>query len=257
MKIVVCIKQTFDTEAQIVLTEKGRIDDHSVLFIVNPCDEHALEEAIRLKEKNGGQVTIVTAGGHTAPKVFQHCLAMGADHAIWVNDPNLNGADSHSYAVVLSRILQSLEYDLVLCGRESIDDKSSQVTARLAEILDLPQVNLVSALSVDQDKAQATRDIEGGTETIEVALPAVFSVQKGINEVRYPSLRRVMQAAKMPIKTLSLADIGLTPKEVVPFSIIEEYVLPKPRKEGKVLSGDLPEVISQLIKHLQENAKVI
>jgi electron transfer flavoprotein beta subunit len=82
-------------------------------------------------------------------------------------------------------------------------------------------------------------------------------VQKGINEVRYPSLRRVMQAAKMPIKTLFLADIGLTPKEVVPFSIIEEYVLPKPRKEGKVLSGDLPEVISQLIKHLQENAKVI
>jgi electron transfer flavoprotein beta subunit len=257
MKIVVCMKQTFDTEAQIVLTEAGRIDDGSVLLIVNPCDEHAVEEAIRLKEKSSGEVTVVTVGGRTAPKALQHCLAMGADHAILVSDPSLENADSHTYALVLSRVLKSMEYDLILCGRESIDDKAFQVPTRLAELLDLPQINLVSALKIEQKNAQARRDIEGGTEVITVDLPAVFSVQKGINEVRYPPLRRVMQAAKVPIKSLSLADVGLTPEEAAPFSVIEGYILPPARKEGRLLAGELEEVVAQLIRHLQDDAKII
>jgi electron transfer flavoprotein beta subunit len=257
MKIVVCMKQTFDTEAQIILTESGRIDDRSVLRIVNPCDEHAVEEAIRLKEKNGGEVTVVTVGGQTAPKALQHCLAMGADHALWVSDPHLENADGHSYALVLSRVLKSMEYDLILCGRESIDDKASQVPARLAERLDLPQVNLVSSLKIEPGKAQARRDIEGGTEVITVDLPALFSVQKGINEVRYPPLRRVMQAAKVPIKSISLADLGLTPGEAAPFSVIEEYVQPPARQAGRMLSGELEELVAQLSGTLRDYVKSI
>lgn len=257
MNIVVCIKQTFDTEARISLTATGRIDEKSVLRIVNPYDEYAVEEGIRIKEKNGGEVTVVSVGSGTVRKALQQCLAMGAEHAILIDDPFLKGADSHTYAVVLSRLLQSMEYDLILCGRESIDASTSQVPSRLAELLDLPQINAVSALTIEQDNAEAIRDIEGGTEVIRVVLPAVFSVQKGINEVRYPSMRLIMQAKKKLIKVFSLEDLGLTQEEVAPFTSIEEYVLPQPRQEGKILSGEIPEVISQLIQHLQEEFKVI
>lgn len=257
MKIVVCIKQTFDTEARITLSDEGRIDDRSALLIVNPYDEYAVEEAIRLKEKNGGEVTVVTVGGQTARKALQHCLAMGADHAILVDDPHLKDADGHTYALVLSRVIQSMEYDLIMCGRESIDAGASQVHTRLAELLDLPQVNVVSALSIEEGKAEARRDIDGGTEIIEVNLPAIFSAQKGLNEVRYPPLRRVMQAKKIPIKTVSLADLGLKKEDVVPFSIVEEFTFPHPRQAGELLSGELSEVVSRVIKYLREDTKAI
>ena len=257
MKLVVCIKQTFDTEARITLSDEGRIDDRSVLLIVNPYDEYALEEAIRLKEKNGGEVTVVTVGSQTARKALQHCLAMGADHAILVDDPHLMDADGHTYALVLSRVIQSVEYDLIMCGRESIDAGASQVHTRLAELLDLPQVNVISALRIEEGKAEVRRDIDGGAEVIEVDLPAIFSAQKGLNEVRYPPMRRIMQAKKIPIKTVCLADLGLTEEDVSPFSIVEEFTFPKPRQAGKLLSGELSEVVSQTVRYLQEDAKVI
>jgi electron transfer flavoprotein beta subunit len=257
MKIVVCIKQTFDTEARITLSDEGRIDDRSVLLIVNPYDEYAVEEAVRLKEKNGGDVTAVTVGGQTARKALQHCLAMGADHAILIDDPYLRDADSHTYALVLSRVIKSMECDLILCGRESIDVGASQVHTRLAELLDLPQVNVVSALSIEDGKAEARRDIEGGTEIIEVDLPAIFSAQKGLNEIRYPPMRRIMLAKKMPIKTFCLADLGLSQEDISPFSIVEEFTFPQPRRAGKLLSGELSEVVSQTVRYLQEDAKVI
>lgn len=257
MNVVVCMKQTFDTEAQITLTEVGHIDDRSVLLIVNPYDEYALEEALRLKERNGGEVTVITIGGQAARKALQHCLAMGADHAILVDDPHLKDADSHIYALTLSRVLRSIQYDLVMCGRESIDAGTSQVHTRLAEILDLPVVNVVSALKIEGGKAEARRDIDGGTEIIEVSLPALFSAQKGLNEVRYPPLRRVMQAKKIPIKSVCLADMGLTAKEVYPFLRIEEFRFSQPRKGGEVLSGEISEVVPQVIRRLQKEAKVI
>lgn len=257
MKIVVCIKQTFDTEARITLTEGGRIDDGSVLFIVNPYDEYAMEEAIRTKEKMGGEVTVVTVGRDKAKKALQQCLAMGADHAILMEDSNLLDADSHTYAVVLSRVLQSMEYDLILCGRESVDEGASQVPSRLAEILELPQVNVVSALKIENGKAQATRDIEGGSELVEVDLPAVISVQKGINEVRYPSLRLVMKASKQPIKTLSLENLDLNSDMVRPTLHVEKYIFPKPRQVGRRVSGEVPVVVSELIEYLRNEAKAI
>jgi electron transfer flavoprotein beta subunit len=257
MKIVVCIKQTFDTEARITLSHEGRIDDSSVLLIMNPYDEYALEEAIRLKEKNGGEVTVVTVGDQRARKTLQHGLAMGADNAVLVDDPDLKDADAHIYALVLSRFIQSVEYDLIMCGKESIDEGASQVHTRLAELLDLPQVNIISALRIEEGKAEVRRDVDGGNEIIKVDLPAIFSAQKGLNEVRYPSMRRIMQANKMPIKTLCLANLGLTEEDVSPFSKVEEFTFPKPRQAGNLLSGDLSEVVSQAVRYLQQNVKVI
>ena len=257
MNIVVCIKQTFDTEARITLTEEGRVDDRSVLLIVNPYDEYAVEEALRLREKKGGEVTVVTVGGEKGAAALRHCLAMGADHAVLVNDPQLTDADGHTYAVVLSRVLKTMEYDLILCGRESVDVAAAQVPSRLAELLDLPQINVVSALQIDDGTTEARRDIEGGVEVIDTALPAVISVQKGINEVRYPSLRLIMKAKKMPVKTMSLEDLGVTPEEAAPLTRIEEYLFPQPRQKGRLLSGEVPEVVSELVRHLREEVKVI
>ena len=257
MNIVVCMKQTFDSEARIRLSDKGNIDDSSVLLIVNPYDEYALEEAIRLKEKSGGEVTVVTIGGQTATKALQHCLAMGADHAILINDPHLKAADGHTYALVLSHVIKSMEYDLIMCGRESIDAGDCQVHTRLAELLDLPQVNVVSGLSIEDGKAEAKRDIDGGTEIIEVDLPAIFSAQKGLNEVRYPPMRRIMLAKKMAIKAVCLADLGLSEEDVSPFSTIEDFTFPKQRQPGRLLTGDISEMVSETISYLREDVKVI
>jgi len=251
------MKQTFDTEARILLTEHGKINDQAVLLIVNPYDEYAVEEAIRLKEKNGGKVTVVTVGSQAARKALQHCLAMGADHAILVEDAALEDADSHTYALVLARTLRSIEYDLIICGRESIDAGNSQVHTRLAELLNLPHVNVVSALSIEGGQARVTRDIDGGTELIEVNLPVVLSAQKGLNEVRYPPLRRLMEAKKAQISTLRLADLGLTKEEVAPYTHVEEFRSPPPRKAGKLLSGETPDVVSQFISYLREDVNII
>jgi electron transfer flavoprotein beta subunit len=258
MNIVVCVKQTFDTEAKIVLDEAGGISEQSVLQIMNPYDEYAVEEGIRLKERYGGQVTVVTVGDDAAVKSLQQALAMGADHAVLVSDSRLKKPDSHGIAAALSRVLGRMEYDIILCGRLFIDGANAEVPARLAERLDLPQVNLISKLQVTAEgKVDARRDIEGGVEIVETHLPAVITVQKGINEVRYPSLRLVMQARKMPIRRLGLDDLDLTPEDVAPLTRIEGYLFPPPRKQGRTLTGPLPEIIPEVIRFLYEEQKIL
>ncbi|MBN2438259.1 MAG: electron transfer flavoprotein subunit beta/FixA family protein [Deltaproteobacteria bacterium] len=258
MNIVVCVKQTFDTEAKIVLDEAGGISEQSVLQIMNPSDEYAVEEGIRLKEKYGGQVTVVTVGDDAAVKSLQQALAMGADHAVLVSDSRLKMSDSHGIAAALSRVLGRMEYDIILCGRLSVDGANAEVPGRLAERLDLPQVSLVSKLQVTAEgKVDARRDIEGGVEIVETHLPAVITVQKGINEVRYPSLRLTMQARKMPIRKLGLDDLELTPEDVAPLGRIEGYIFPPPRKQGRTLTGPLPEIIPEVIRFLYEEQKIL
>ncbi len=258
MNIVVCVKQTFDTEAKIVLDESGGISDRSVLQIMNPSDEYAVEEGIRLKERLGGEVTAVTVGNEGADKSLHHALAMGANHAILVSDPRLEKADSHGIAVVLDRLLRTMAFDIVLCGRISIDGAHAEVPARLAERLDLPQIHLVSKLQVSETgHVEARRDIEAGIEVVETALPAVITVQKGINEVRYPSLRLVMQAKKIPIKKMTLDDLQIAPADVEPFVAIEGYVFRPERQPGRMLSGSIEEVVPEVMRFLFEERKLL
>lgn len=258
MNVMVCIKQTFDTEARITLNAAGEIEGTSVLEIMNPYDEYAVEEGLRLRESHGGQVTVVTVGSDAAVKSLQQALAMGADHAVLVSNPRLKKTDSHGIATVLSRVICRMEYDIILCGRISVDGANAEVPARLAERLDLPQVNLVSKLKVyDEGKVEAQRDIEGGVEIVETHLPAVIAVQKGINEVRYPSLRLTMQAKKKPIRKLGLDDLELKPEDISSPITIEEYLFPPPRKQGRILTGPLPEIIPEVIRFLYEEQKVL
>jgi electron transfer flavoprotein beta subunit len=255
MNIVVCIKQTFDTEATIALDEDGKIDCHNIQFILNPYDEYALEEGLRLKERWGGNVTVISASAQDTRKTLQQCLAMGADDAVMIYDTALEAADAHVVAVALSRYLNEIRYDLILCGREAVDDGAAEVPPRLAEMLDLPQVTGVSLLAVGENHIQATREIDGGRQTVTVPLPCLISVQKGINEPRYPSMRNILQAKRKNIRTLSLSDLSFTATDLQPLSTVSEITLPAKRNGGEVFTGPLEEGVDKLIEIIKEKTK--
>ena len=256
MKIVVCLKQTFDTEAKIELDSQGKISAQGVQLIINPYDEFAVEEALRLKENLGGEVAVVSVGSITE-EALRQALAMGADRAVLVQDAALAEADSGAVARVLAAAVGQMEYDLILAGQTAIDDGAGQVAARLAERLGLPQANVVTKLEVDGGKAQAHREADGGTEVLEVSLPALITAQKGLNEPRYPSLKGVMAAKKKELKTLSLADLGLSAGDIAPQVKVKSLALPAARKGGKVLGGEPAEAAKELVRCLREEAKVI
>jgi len=259
MNIIVCVKQTFDTEAKIVIKD-GRIDDSDVNLIMNPYDEFAVEEGIRLKEKFGGEVTVISMGGPKVNEVLRHALAMGADKAIAIQDPALDGSDEYVTAKVLAKVIEGLPFDIILSGRIAIDDGSSQVTVRLAEILGIPSVTVATALTVEGNKAIVTRDIDGGSEVVEVSLPAVITAQKGLNEPRYPSVAGIMKAKKKELKTLTLADLGLDASEVgaqgAKMKRVNLY-LPPARKAGRIIKGEPAQAVKELVDALMNEAKVI
>lgn len=257
MNIVVCIKQTFDTEAKIVLTSQGKIDSNGVNLIINPYDEFAIEEGIRLKEKFGGEVTVITLGGDRAQEALRTALAMGADKAILVSDPSLSEVDEWSAAEVLAQAVKSIPCDLLIAGRIAIDDGSAQVAVRLAEKLSVPSVSSVLKLDVNGSQVVATREIDGGTETLELSLPAVITAQKGLNEPRYPSVAGIMKAKKKPLSVLKLSDLGLAASDLTAQMQTESYTLPTPRQGGRKLPGDAAQAASELARLLREEAKVL
>ena len=257
MNIVVCIKQTFDTEAKIVLDANGRIDPNGVNLIINPYDEFAIEEGIRLKEKFGGEVTAVSMGGSRAQEALRTALAMGADKAVLVSDPALEGADEWAAGQVLAKAVSGLAYDIVLAGRIAIDDGSSQVAVRLAENLGIPSVSSVLKLEINGSQATVTREIDGGTEIIEVGLPCVITAQKGLNEPRYPSVAGIMKAKKRELKTLTLKDLGIDALAVAAKMQVAQFSLPTPRKGGRKVPGGAAEAARELARLLHEEAKVL
>ena len=257
MNIVVFIKQTFDTEAKIVLDGNGKIDANGVNLIINPYDEFAIEEGIRLKEKFGGEVTVVSMGGARAQEAVRTALAMGIDKGVLVSDPALEDADEYAKAQILTKAIAQIPYDIILVGRIAIDDGASQIAVRLAEALSIPSISSVLKLEVAGTQATATREIDGGTELIEVSLPAVITAQKGLNEPRYPSVAGIMKAKKKPLKTLTLADLGLSAGDLSPKMNVNEFSLPTPRQGGRKIAGDAAQAANELAKLLREEAKVL
>ncbi len=256
MKLVVCIKQTFDTEARIILREDGRIDTAQVQYILNPYDEYAVEEAIRLKETWGGEVLAVTCSSGDASKAIQQCLAMGVEEGVVISDPALGQGDGHMTASALRAFLAERDFDLILCGRMAVDDGASEVPSRLAELLGVPQVNAVSKLKVEDRKVRAERDIDGGSASIKVPLPCVVSVQKGINTPRYPSMRHILRAKKMKIRTVGLSELSLSPEESTPLVEVMEVTLPAKREKGRIFDGPLEGAVDQVVDVLKEKTKI-
>ena len=265
MNIVVCLKQVPDTETKIQLKEdRSGIVEQGIKYVVNPYDEYAVEESIKLKEKFGGEVTIVCLGPDRATESIRTALAMGADKGLHLNDPLFEGSDSYATAKILSKAISQLSYDIILTGKQAVDWDNSQVFSYLAEFLNLPQVSVVVGLEVASDSKSATakRETEGGEkEMIQLPLPAIIACQKDLNTPRFPSLPGIMKAKKKEIKKLGLADLGLTQDEVgVKGSRVKisNYALPPERKAGKIIEGEEPqEICEKLVKLLREEAKII
>ncbi|NEX78133.1 electron transfer flavoprotein subunit beta/FixA family protein [Bacillus thermocopriae] len=257
MKIIVIMKQTFDTEEKIVI-ENGVIDKENVELIINPYDEYAIEEAVKLKEKHGGDVTVITVGTDEAESALRTALAIGVDHAILVEmEEDAVQLDENGIANVLATVIKEKEFDLILGGNMSVDNGASQVGPRLAEVLNIPHIATITKIEVDGKNVKAERDAEGDVEIIESSLPILVTAQQGLNEPRYPSLPGIMKAKKKPIQKLSMEDLDIEEELLQPLSKIVECYLPKKKPSGRILKGDLSNQVEELVQLLCHEAKVI
>ena len=255
MNIYVLLKQTFDTEEKIVLRE-GRVSEDGVKFVINPYDEYAVEEALLLKEAFGGTVTVVSVGPARAAEALRTALAMGADEAVLV-DSEGREYDEAGVALLLEAYLREQSADLILAGNFSTDTGGGQVALRLAERLGIPHASSIINLEIGGGKATVVRDAEGDAETLELALPALFTAQQGLNEPRYPSLPGIMRAKKKPLKQLAAAELGLTEERLAPLSVRDKLALPAARQAGRKLSGTPSEQAAALAQLLRGEAKVL
>lgn len=254
MNVYVVLKQTFDTEEKIVIRD-GAVSEEGVKFVINPYDEYAVEEAIRLKEQSGGQVTVVSAGPDRAAEALRAALAMGADEAVLITDDRL--ADEYAVSEALAAFFADKDYDLILGGNFSVDNGAGQVAVRLAELLGIPHVSSIVKLETTGGSAVVQRDAEGDLETLEVVLPAVFTAQQGLNEPRYPSLPGIMKAKKKPFKQVTADDLGLSADRLEAKTARTSLSLPPARQAGQILQGELPQQAAKLVELLRTQSKAL
>ncbi|MCL5110452.1 MAG: electron transfer flavoprotein subunit beta/FixA family protein [Chloroflexi bacterium] len=214
MNIVVCVKQVPDTTVTKTIDPSRLRLEREVQAVPNPFDEYAVEEALRLVEKHGGSVVAICVGAPQAQDALRRVFAMGVERGILVSDPALAGSDTLGTARALAAALHGEPFDLVICGQQSTDATTGVVPARLAALLGLPQVTHARKVALEGQRLAVERQSDEGSLLVEVPLPALVSVVKGINEPRYPSLRGIMAAKKKEIKQLDLAALGLAGSEV-------------------------------------------
>src|SRR3989454_5052643 len=259
MKILVAVKQVPDTATQVKIGAGGKaIDTTGITWIVSPYDEFAVEEALRIKEKRGqGEVVAVCLGPDRAKEALRSCLAMGCDRAIHVNDPAWADADTLTTARALAAVVKQESPELVLCGRQAIDDDMGAVTAQLAEVLGWPSAYWIMEEIVDAEgkTVRAARQVEGGLEIFDLPLPAVLAAQKGLNEPRYPTLKGIMGAKKKEIKDLKASDLGGA-GEPSQLSVVGLQALP-PRPPRRLIQGDVPTAVKETGRALRADAQTV
>ena len=242
MNIVVCVKQVPDTWSEKKLDPADNTLDRGATDpVMNEMDEYAVEEALRLQEASGGEVTVLCMGPESATETVRKALSMGADKAIHVLDPGLHGSDAVATSLALAKAVGTTSYDLVLLGSESSDARMSVLPAMLAERLGLPQLTFAKEVTVDGSSVKIKRLTDDGYQAIEAALPAVVSVVEKINEPRYPSFKGIMAAKKKPVETLSLADLGIEAGDVGlggAWSAVESFEAAPPRQAGTVVKDE-------------------
>lgn len=257
MNSVVCITHVPDTESRIKIAADGRkIDEAGLKFIVSPYDEFALEEAIRLKEAKGGDVTVVTFGPDRAQQALREALARGATKAVHVKGESTD-ADSLGVAKVLAAAVKTIPHDIVFLGKQGVGTDNGLVGPMLAELLGYPQVNVVTKLEAGDGKVTAHREIEGAEEVIECPTPAVITAQKGLNEPRYASLKGIMAAKKIAIDTKSVADLGLEDGDIFNQRVVHVSLEMPPEKSGgrKIDGADPAAAAQEILKYVREQAK--
>ena len=260
MEIVVLLKQVPATESLIGIADDGvSIKTDEIKWVINPYDEFAVEEALRIKEAHGGSVTILSVGSEKTVEAIRTALAMGADKGMLINDPDRAGYDGLITARVLAAVLKEVPFDLIIAGQRAVDDDNFQVGPATAEFLNIPNISMVVKQEITDSNIRCHRIVEGGTVILEAPLPVLFTTQRGLNEPRYASLPGIMKAKKKPIDIKTITDIGLDASRIgEPLTRIVAMKPPPERKGGMMIAGDsAQEKAAELVRLLREEAKVL
>jgi len=260
MEIYVLVKQVPDPEAIVKVKSDSELEIENKYF-TSFFDEIAVEAGLKLKEKFGGKVTVLTLDNRRVD-ALRRGISMGADEAIQITDPILDGSDPFAIAKTLAAFMKDKSFDLILAGRQAMDDDAGIVGPAVAECLGIPHVNSMIGLEVDAQgrEAKVTREVENGKEILACPLPALFTCQKGLNSPRIPQVMNVMRAMKAQIKKVDLASLGLGPADVGSQALkvkVQKYLPPPKRPPVKMIKEDFPENVKILVKLLREEAKVI
>ncbi len=257
MHVVVCIKQVPDTTDVRINPETNTLMREGVASIVNPFDMYAIEEAVRIKEKVGGQITAVTMGPPQAEAALREAVAMGVDNGVLVSDRRFAGSDTWATSYTLALAIRKLGHvDLIVCGKQASDGDTAQVGPGIATHLDLPQITYVRKIEeLTADRIVAERLLETGYEAIESPLPCLLTVIKEINEPRLPSLKGKMAAKKAVITHWSEADLGADHAHIglegSPTKVVKIFT-PESRKGGEMLKGEPQDVVAQLVAKVKD-----
>jgi electron transfer flavoprotein beta subunit len=259
MKIAVCLKQVpaRDSVLRLNAAQDG-IRTEDVTFEVNEPDIYALEEALRLKEKAGGEVVIATLGPARAQQAVKEALAKGADRALHLDDPAFEKLDAMGVARALAKALQKEKPDLVLTGLQSDDAGWAQTGVILAQLLGLPHSTIIMEIQLEGEALKVKRELEGGWfQWIEMKLPALLAIQSGINKPRYATLKGIMAAKSKPIQKLTAADLGLEPKDLAPQLKVTRVYVPERKAQTEFLEGGPKEIAARLVEKLRNEARVL
>jgi len=257
MDIIVCVKHVPETaEAELKIDSTGKaIEKTGLVYDINEWDDYALEEAVRIKEKQGGTVTAITIGSDDSDSTLRKCLARGADKAIRLTDPKFEGSDAYAIARILHSAIKTIHYDLILTGMQAGDDGNAAVGPILAQLLNIPHATMIKKLELAQGTAKVNRELEGGLEEqIEIRLPALLSVQTGINEPRYVSIMGIRKAMQKEIKLMTLTDTGLTETDVGKagsWVTINQLYVPPVEKQAEFLKGSPDEIALRITNILK------
>jgi len=242
VNIVVLVKQVPDTWAERKLKDSDKtLDRASVDVVMNEIDEYAVEEALKIKEASGGEVTILTMGPDRAVETIRKALSMGADKAVHLSDDALAGSDAVQTSYALAKVLETLEYDLVITGSEATDSRMAIMPALLAERTGRPQLSGARKVTAEGGTVRIERQTENGYDVVEASTPAIVSVVEKINEPRYPSFKGIMAAKKKPLTTLTIADAGIDAGQVGIASApsqVASFSNKPPRQAGQVVKDE-------------------
>jgi electron transfer flavoprotein alpha/beta subunit len=254
--IIVCIKQVPDTDKVQINRETNTLIREGVPSIINPFDENAIEAALQLKEKHGSRVIVVSMGPPQVSEALKQAIAMGVDEVILVSDRAFAGADTWATSYTISQAIKQIQdHDLIICGKQAIDGDTAQVGPGIAEFLDIPQITFAKDIEFDGEKLIVQRVVEDGYELIETSLPALVTVNKEINEPRYPSLRGKMKAKTAEIPVWTFEDIKANENNVgldgSPTKVVKIFS-PPVKTNSEVFTGDAEDCSKQLVGKLKE-----
>ena len=259
MNIVVCVKRVpLTQEVDLVIDESGkRIKDDGLAYVINDWDNYAIEAAVQLQENVGGEVTAVTIGNEDDEEVLRRALAMGADRAIRI-DPGDLVRDGYLDATLLAKAISGIDCDLILTGVQSDDRNTGMVGAMLAEQLGLAHAAVVNGIEPENGAAKVRVELEGGMDEVSsVQLPALLSIQTGINEPRYVSIMGIRKAKKKELKVMSLEDLGLSADALEPRTLIEEVFLPPETAGAEMIEGDAGTVAEAIVRIMGEKGVAV